>query len=223
MTHAELVLHFDKQPYHVMHKLGAALRPEYYDVLTDISLTTKEMADNLHMSRRTAEGYRYSLMAVGLAKKKVYRTSPENTGRIILEKLIRPMTYSELEEKTGYSHDKVHKGIKLLEAQKRLCRLELIGHYDIFGDLIDNVYFYQPGQNNAVADLVIEHMPSIKELRADLGLGRSLTHHLKKSLPPEIFDIVSSHYRTKGALYAEGRYHAFKSKSKGLETKLENS
>ncbi len=221
MTNAELVLYFDRQPYHVMHKLGAALRPENYPILTDTSLTTKEMADKLHMTERTAEGYRYSLMAIGLAKKKVYRTSPENTGRIILEKLVRPMTYSELEEKTGYSHDKVHKGIKLLEAQKRLCRLELIGHYDIFGDLIDNVYFYQPGQNNAVADLIIKHMPSIEELRADVGLGRSLTHHLKKSLLPEIFEIVSSHYRTKGALYAEGRYHA--SKSKGLETKLENS
>ncbi len=221
MTNAELVLYFDRQPYHVMHKLGAALRPENYPILTDTSLTTKEMADKLHMTERTAEGYRYSLMAVGLAKKKVYRTSPENTGRIILEKLIRPMTYSELEEEMGYSHDKLRKGVTLLEAQKRLCRLELIGHYDIFGDLINKIYFYQPGQNNAVADLIIKHMPSIEELRADVGLGRSLTHHLKKSLLPEIFEIVSSHYRTKGALYAEGRYHA--SKSKGLETKLENS
>ncbi len=192
----ELASHFNI-PIYAARGLVSGLKPGYYEVLIDNSFSAEEMAEKLGVSVKTANSYRSGLLACGLAKSKKENIQIDNVCELILEKLSYPMTYPSLEKITQLNHDTIQKGVRCLEIEDKVYRLNIKGSYELFGNVLRRTYFYKHEQKSAVAQLIIDNIPKRKELESDLRLSKSRTYHLKKQLPTDIYDMVAAYYKTK--------------------------
>ncbi|MFH0869214.1 MAG: hypothetical protein V1839_03230 [archaeon] len=183
-------------------------KPRNYKVLTNNSLQACEMGKELDISRRTAELRRCALLKFGYAKHKPLVPHEDNC-KLILDALSKPMNYAQLQRRTGLENDVLHIDVNLLKKKGEIYEFRLCARmrgksayssFDLFGNMANKHYFYKPGQEKAVANLITKNL-CLEELVQSKGMRTSLTQRLRDCLPDSIFARIHEKYNVKN-LYA---------------------
>jgi hypothetical protein len=126
-----------------------------------------------------------------IAKKELKRRV-DGRDELVLSALTRPMPIVELQK----SAKTTYKRILNLEEKKKLLRARRVcgGKRRERIWLLEKDFMYKPGQEQDVADLVIQKIESIEELNGPAK--SSITQRIQKALPEPIYSIVYQSYTT---------------------------
>ena len=204
MSRQELYVHFANLSKWAIDDLPTALKPRNFEVLTKNSLTTAQMAEELGLSIRTISTYRTCLLQTGFAKTKLDRESNQ-IDEFILNAIPQLINYKKLREQTGLKENLLYRNVRRLNQQGRLLSFNLrisqranprYNNFKLFRDLTNEIYLYKPGEETAVADFIVQHLP-LEEILNDSGMQKALTRQLKYLLPKVIFTQIYQRYHKK--------------------------
>ena len=183
----------------------SGLNENYYVILADKSLTAYERAEQSGLTKKTAENYRSCLLIAGLAEPKITHIPYKSTYAVILKAITKPIDVNELEEKIKLKHYILRKEIRNLQREGRLYEFKLVTSgstgltyhsRELFGELMNTIYIYRPGQEKAAAKVIAEKLPLDKILK-NKPMRVALTCHFKNRLPQSIFKHLYKLYHPK--------------------------
>lgn len=100
MSSKELASYFNMEMRRAC-ALKRALKPGYYEILTNNTLSVSEMVEKLGINKSIAATYRESLIKAGLAERKINRGVKREVIELLYE---NPLTSREIKEKVdGFS------------------------------------------------------------------------------------------------------------------------
>lgn len=113
----------------------------------------------------------------------------------VLDAITEPMTYENLKEKVGWSKRYLSRLVRDLEVEGKLMRVRIPKNYitsELFGNLVNQLYLYKPGQEEDMASLIIQKLPPREKM--DRYTKQVLTNRLKRYVPKSVFKIVYLYY-----------------------------
>ncbi|MFH0869212.1 MAG: hypothetical protein V1839_03220 [archaeon] len=204
MSHEQLCSVFKDTHKFNICDLEEAMVPGNFDILCDNSKTASEMASETKKSERDIGKLRYILIYLKYTKSKVVNIPyGEHYEKILNAVESEPKNYTDIENITGIERRLLFTEVNDLKAAGKLRSFRLFSNprrshtyksFDLFGDIVDKIYFYVPKKEHDVAYFILEHTP-VEKFVGNHGMYLSALSYLSGCLPNGIFGRVQALYK----------------------------